>query len=68
MFDFLTTPFANGPSVHPLELAVRLLTASCLWMGNSLCLPENTQGPGLILYQHHLIALRLDRHGHTSYR
>ena len=27
MFDFLTAPFANGPSVHPLELTIRLLTA-----------------------------------------
>ncbi len=27
MLDLLTTPFANGPSVHPVEVAIRLLTA-----------------------------------------
>ena len=27
MLDFLTTQFTNGPTIHPLDIAIRLLTA-----------------------------------------
>ena len=45
MFDFLTTPFANGPSVHPLELAIRLLTALAFGWGIAFVYQKTRKSP-----------------------
>ena len=44
MFDILTSPFANGPTANPLELAIRLLTALAFGWGIAFVYQKTRKG------------------------